>query len=95
GPQSGIRVYIFLVPSLLRVERYGAEGDDKESKELLHGEFLPPLRRRGQAREPYGAKSPSECWATAGKKSKLLEIHDDLKLVMSSYLTEVVRKLLQ
>ena len=31
GPQPGIRVDIFFNPHALRVERYGAEGDDDES----------------------------------------------------------------
>jgi len=39
-----------LGPHTLRVERYGAEGDDKESNKLLHGEFLPPVRHSEQAR---------------------------------------------
>ena len=48
-----------------------------------------------QPREPYRDKIPLRCCVTAVKKSKLLEIHDDLKLVMSFNLTEVVRKRLQ
>ena len=51
--------------------------------------------RGEQAWEPYRDKIPLRGSVTAVKKSKLLEIHDDLKLVMFSCLTEVVRKLLQ
>ena len=75
--------------------RYGDEGDDKEGNKLLHGQFLPPLRGSEQAWEPYRDKSPLRGSVTAVKKSKLLEIHDDLKLVMSFNLTEYVRKRLQ
>ena len=53
------------------------------------------LRRSEQAREPYAQKRPLRGRVTAVKKSKLLEIHDDLKLVMSFNLTEGVRKRLQ
>ena len=47
--------------------RYGTEGDDKESNELLHGEFLTPLRRSEQAWEPYAQESPL-CWRSEPRK---------------------------
>jgi len=57
GSQPSFGIYIFKLPDSpkilkLRVERYGAEGDDKESQEILHGEFLSLARRSEQAREP-------------------------------------------
>ena len=60
--------------------RYGTEGDDKESNKLLHGQFLPTLRRSEQAWEPYRDKGPLRGSVTEGEKCKLLEIGDALKL---------------
>ena len=56
-----------------------------------------PYQRLGGAgkREPYRRKSRLRGSVTAVKKSTVLEIHDDLKLVMSFNLTEGVRKRLQ
>ena len=59
GLQPGIRINILLGPHTLRVERHGAEGDDKESEELSHGQSLPPARRGGQAR---GLWRPGAAW---------------------------------